>query len=116
MQAAIDRAVARAYMRWSVRDSGEVEVACDSLAATPMLVMILSANPFLHPMMVNFAALERGDINGSCRVTSYGMKVMLTLFHHSLPPWAGDYGGWKLEKTVDYFMEFIGSLLTLLQI
>jgi len=34
------------------------------------------------------------------------MKVMLTLFHHSLPPWAGEYGGWKLEKTVDYFMDF----------
>lgn len=54
---------------------------------------------------VNFAALERYKwiIN---RVRSYGMKVMLTLFHHSLPPWAGEYGGWKLEKTVDYFMEF----------
>ncbi|XP_071940227.1 beta-glucosidase-like SFR2, chloroplastic isoform X2 [Coffea arabica] len=54
---------------------------------------------------VNYAALERYRwiIN---RVRSYGMKVMLTLFHHSLPPWAGDYGGWKLEKTVDYFMQF----------
>ncbi|GLU08547.1 hypothetical protein SLE2022_254530 [Rubroshorea leprosula] len=54
---------------------------------------------------VNFAALERYKwiIH---RVHSYGMKVMLTLFHHSLPPWAGDYGGWKLEKTVDYFMDF----------
>lgn len=31
---------------------------------------------------------------------------MLTLFHHSLPPWAAEYGGWRLEKTVDYFMEF----------
>ncbi|CAA0841931.1 Beta-glucosidase-like SFR2- chloroplastic [Striga hermonthica] len=53
----------------------------------------------------NFAALERYKwiIN---RVHSYGMKVMLTLFHHSLPPWAAEYGGWKLEKTVDYFMEF----------
>ncbi|XWS38903.1 hypothetical protein CRYUN_Cryun18bG0003200 [Craigia yunnanensis] len=40
------------------------------------------------------------------RVRSYGKKVMLTLFHHSLPPWAGDYGGWKLEKTVDYFIDF----------
>ncbi|KAG2241605.1 hypothetical protein Bca52824_096412 [Brassica carinata] len=27
-------------------------------------------------------------------------------FHHSLPPWAADYGGWKMEKTVDYFMDF----------
>lgn len=31
---------------------------------------------------------------------------MLTLFHHSLPPWAAEYGGWKLEKTVDYFLDF----------
>ncbi|XP_059631981.1 beta-glucosidase-like SFR2, chloroplastic [Cornus florida] len=54
---------------------------------------------------VNYAALERYKwiIN---RVRSYDMKVMLTLFHHSLPPWAGKYGGWKLEKTVDYFMDF----------
>lgn len=34
---------------------------------------------------------------------------MLTLFHHSLPPWAAEYGGWKLEKTVDYFLEFTRS-------
>ncbi|XP_074582368.1 beta-glucosidase-like SFR2, chloroplastic [Curcuma longa] len=54
---------------------------------------------------VNFAALERYRwIIG--KVRSYGMKVMLTLFHHSLPPWAGEYGGWKLEKTVDYFLLF----------
>lgn len=54
---------------------------------------------------VNFAALERYRWIIE-RVRSYGMKVMLTLFHHSLPPWAGEYGGWKLEKTVDYFMDF----------
>lgn len=54
---------------------------------------------------VNYAALERYKwiIH---RVRSYGMKVMLTLFHHSLPPWSGDYGGWKVEKTVDYFLDF----------
>lgn len=40
------------------------------------------------------------------RVHAYGMRVMLTLFHHSLPPWAAAYGGWKLEKTVNYFLEF----------
>lgn len=54
---------------------------------------------------INFAALERYKWIIQ-RVRSYGMKVMLTLFHHSLPPWAGEYGGWKLEKTVDYFMDF----------
>ncbi|XP_047336605.1 galactolipid galactosyltransferase SFR2, chloroplastic [Impatiens glandulifera] len=54
---------------------------------------------------VNYAALERYKwiIN---RVRFHGMKVMLTLFHHSLPTWAGEYGGWKLEKTVNYFMDF----------
>ncbi|MED6162324.1 Beta-glucosidase-like sfr2, chloroplastic [Stylosanthes scabra] len=54
---------------------------------------------------VNYAAIERYKWIIK-RVRSYGMKVMLTLFHHSLPPWAGEYGGWKLEKTMDYFMEF----------
>ncbi|XP_050372293.1 galactolipid galactosyltransferase SFR2, chloroplastic [Argentina anserina] len=54
---------------------------------------------------VNYAALERYKWIIS-RVRSYGMKVMLTLFHHSLPPWAGEYGGWKSEKTVDYFLDF----------
>lgn len=60
---------------------------------------------FVVLIQVNYAALERYRwiIN---RARSYGMKVMLTLFHHSLPPWAGEYGGWKLEKTVDYFMDF----------
>ncbi|KAL6193601.1 hypothetical protein ACLB2K_034685 [Fragaria x ananassa] len=54
---------------------------------------------------VNYAALERYKWIIS-RVRSYGMKVMLTLFHHSLPPWAGEYGGWKSEKTVGYFLDF----------
>ncbi|XP_076931265.1 beta-glucosidase-like SFR2, chloroplastic [Bidens hawaiensis] len=54
---------------------------------------------------INYAALERYRWIIS-RVQHYNMKVMLTLFHHSLPPWAGDYGGWKLEKTVNYFMDF----------
>jgi galactolipid galactosyltransferase len=54
---------------------------------------------------VNFAALERYRWIIE-RVRWYGMKVMLTLFHHSLPSWAGEYGGWKLERTVDYFLDF----------
>lgn len=40
------------------------------------------------------------------KVRAHGMQVMLTLFHHSLPPWAGEYGGWKVEKTVNYFLDF----------
>ncbi|KAK0602474.1 hypothetical protein LWI29_033760 [Acer saccharum] len=34
------------------------------------------------------------------------MKVTLTFFHHPLPPWAAEYGCWKMEKTADYFMDF----------
>ncbi|XBH55581.1 hypothetical protein VPH35_077644 [Triticum aestivum] len=55
---------------------------------------------------VNFAALERYRWIIQ-RVHEHGMKVMLTLFHHSLPPWAGEYGGWRMEKTANYFMDFV---------
>lgn len=57
------------------------------------------------PNSVNWAALERYRWIIE-RVHAYGMRVMLTLFHHSLPPWAAAYGGWKVEKTVNYFLEF----------
>jgi beta-glucosidase/6-phospho-beta-glucosidase/beta-galactosidase len=40
------------------------------------------------------------------RVKHYKMKVMLTLFHHSLPKWATNYGGWTNHRTVEYFVEF----------
>jgi len=40
------------------------------------------------------------------RVIDHGMKVMLTLFHHSLPQWAAAYGGWKEAKTIKYFLDF----------
>jgi len=34
------------------------------------------------------------------------MKVMLTLFHHSLPTWAIDKGGWTNPDIVNEFVEF----------
>jgi beta-glucosidase/6-phospho-beta-glucosidase/beta-galactosidase len=40
------------------------------------------------------------------RVLDHDMKVMLTLFHHSLPQWAAAYGGWKDAKTIKYFLDF----------
>ncbi|KAG0470558.1 hypothetical protein HPP92_017258 [Vanilla planifolia] len=63
--------------------------------------------------IVDFKAMERYRWIIK-RVRSHGMKVMLTLFHHSLPPWAGEYGGWKLEKTVHYFMDFTRLIVDLL--
>lgn len=35
-----------------------------------------------------------------------GMKVMLTLFHHSIPKWALSYGGWTEPRTIVYFTDF----------
>jgi beta-glucosidase/6-phospho-beta-glucosidase/beta-galactosidase len=54
---------------------------------------------------VNWKAVERYR-HIMQRVLDHGMKVMLTLFHHSLPIWAADYGGWKEAKTIKYFLDF----------
>lgn len=35
------------------------------------------------------------------------MKVMLTLWHFTLPKWVADKGGWKTAKTVGYFERFV---------
>lgn len=40
------------------------------------------------------------------RVRAYGLRVMLTLFHQSLPTWACAYGGWMEDKTIDYFLQY----------
>ena len=39
------------------------------------------------------------------------MKVMLTLFHHSLPVWAMDMGGWTNSKVKDYFLAFASHVV-----
>lgn len=54
---------------------------------------------------VNWAAVDRYRYIIQ-RVLDHGMKVMLTLFHHSLPQWASKYGGWKDPKTIKYFLDF----------
>jgi len=38
-------------------------------------------------------------------------KVMLTLWHFTLPKWVADKGGWENPKTVDYFLRFIGTVV-----
>lgn len=35
-----------------------------------------------------------------------GLKIMLALFHHSLPVWLEEQGGWKNEKTRVEFLKF----------
>lgn len=36
-----------------------------------------------------------------------GLRVMLTLFHHSMPTWAIANGGWTNEATVGHFVAFV---------
>lgn len=40
------------------------------------------------------------------QIKSKKMKVMLTLFHFSMPKWVQEQGGWKNKKTIDHFNEF----------
>jgi beta-glucosidase/6-phospho-beta-glucosidase/beta-galactosidase len=39
-------------------------------------------------------------------IKDHGMQPMVTLFHHSLPPWSIAMGGWTNPKTKDYFVAF----------
>lgn len=40
------------------------------------------------------------------KIRSKNIKVMITLFHHSMPQWAIDQGGWVNPKTSDEFLDF----------
>ncbi|PJB52623.1 MAG: hypothetical protein CO099_11645 [Bdellovibrio sp. CG_4_9_14_3_um_filter_39_7] len=40
-----------------------------------------------------------------------GMKVMLTLFHHTEPHWTYDYGGWRNEMVIHDFENFWQAVL-----
>ena len=40
------------------------------------------------------------------KVKARKMKVMLTLFHHSLPVWAIDKGGWANREVREHFVQF----------
>src|SRR5690606_16886104 len=39
-------------------------------------------------------------------IKSKNMKVMLTLFHHSLPDWAIEQGGWTNPELIGQFVEY----------
>lgn len=40
-----------------------------------------------------------------------GMRVMLTLVHHSLPPWLGALGGWTSADSLPHFRAFARAVL-----
>jgi len=58
-----------------------------------------------QPLQVDWEAVKRYRYIIE-RVLAHGMRVMLTLFHHSMPSWAAEYGGWKEKKTIKYFVDF----------
>jgi|GEM_PF-231021 len=58
-----------------------------------------------HGDKIDAASLERyHDIVAMIRAKK--MRVMLTLFHHSLPPWAIEMGGWGKPEVRDAFVAF----------
>jgi len=48
-------------------------------------------------------------------VKDRGMKVMLTLFHHSLPGWLAESGGWTNKETSRQFLYFAKAVALELQ-
>lgn len=45
-------------------------------------------------------------------VKDRGMKVMLTLFHHSIPEWSEKNDGWKNRDTITHFLSFAEEVAT----
>ena len=39
------------------------------------------------------------------------IKVMLTLWHFTLPKWVADKGGWENDKTINYFAKFTEKIV-----
>lgn len=40
-----------------------------------------------------------------------GMRIMITLFHHSIPMWAAEDGGWTNRSTVHHFTAFASDVV-----
>jgi len=40
------------------------------------------------------------------QVRAKGMRVMMTLFHHAMPPWSAKEGGWENSATPDHWLKF----------
>lgn len=60
---------------------------------------------FAHYGVTDFQAMNRYvEIAGM--VKARNMSLMMTLFHHSMPKWASDMGGWNNAEMVHYFFSF----------
>jgi len=65
---------------------------------------------FPGPELFNASAMGR-YVEICQKVKAAGLQVMLTLFHHSLPPWAHRMGGWTTSRIQPLFQEFYGQVV-----
>jgi len=57
------------------------------------------------PRQFNETAMER-YVEIVKMVKASGLKLMLTLFHHSIPGWTNDFGGWTSKDIFPHFSAF----------
>lgn len=60
---------------------------------------------FPQPGQFNATAMER-YVEIVKKVRAAGLKVMMTLFHHSIPAWTNEFGGWTNETVLPHFAAF----------
>lgn len=60
---------------------------------------------FPEPAAFNSSAMER-YVEIVQKVRNAGLKVMMTLFHHSIPAWANSFGGWTSDAIQPLFKHF----------
>merc|ERR1712107_797912 len=60
---------------------------------------------FPEPQAFNATAMQR-YVEIVRQVRDAGLKVMMTLFHHSIPAWANSFGGWTSDKIQPLFEAF----------
>eukprot|EP00475_Leptophrys_vorax_P013649 TRINITY_DN20018_c0_g1_i1.p1 TRINITY_DN20018_c0_g1~~TRINITY_DN20018_c0_g1_i1.p1 ORF type:complete len:645 (-),score=-1.66 TRINITY_DN20018_c0_g1_i1:133-2034(-) len=100
--------VPRADERLRFWTAPEVEVDLAAAAGVEAFRMgvdwgrVVLAEPQGGKMQVNASAVARYR-EVLALVRARGMRVMLTLFHHSLPKWAEPMGGWRNATLVDHF-------------
>ncbi|MEY4064069.1 MAG: hypothetical protein RIR26_277 [Pseudomonadota bacterium] len=44
-------------------------------------------------------------------VRAHGLEPMVTLFHHSLPEWAIEMGGWSNRLLIDFYLAFVKDVI-----
>lgn len=84
--------------------------------------LIKSLNHNAHRLSIEWARIEpkegefdHHEIEHYVKLLKYlkslNIKVMLTLWHFTLPKWVADLGGWENGKTVQFFERFVKRII-----